>query len=109
MTNEQIVSEYKRLQQKYDNTPDYLVLMEIFNKIDPICVAEEVRDEYGPENVRILDELPKCKTKNDVKLLVFRVIAKMLGDDVAIRNDNYLKISEEIINNKEKFKFRVLF
>lgn len=109
MSIDQIGNEYKQLLAKFQDTPDYEIMKTILNKVDPICVSEEVENEYGPENVRILDDLPKCKTANDVKLLVFRVIEKMLGDDVAVRNDNYLHIANEIIKNKAEFSFRVWF
>lgn len=109
MKNENNTDQYKYLMKKFENTSDYDVMKTILNRVDLISVAEEVDDEYGPENVRILEGLPKCKTANDVKLLVFRVIAKMLGDDVAVRNDNYLRVTEGIIKEKDKFAFRVWF
>lgn len=102
-------NEDKKLLQKYENSSDYDIIKGIVNHIDPINVSEEVEDEYWPENIRIADKLPDCKTTNDVKLLVFSVFAKLLGNTITIRNDNYLGIANEIIKNKDKFHFKVRF
>ena len=101
--------KFAELEQQLYGTSDYKVLREIFNKVDPIGVANMVEDEYGPEIVRILEILPKCKTINDVKALVLRVIIQMFDEQTAARNDNYLKIATEIINKKDRFDFKVWF
>lgn len=90
-----------------ESTKNYEILKEIFNQIDIIGVAKEIDDEYGPEIIPILKGLPKCQTKTELKILVFRTIEKILGVDAAINKENYLNVANHITARKDELDFPI--
>jgi hypothetical protein len=88
------------------NKPDYKLLKEIINNIDPIGLIDletpESLDEYDPEIREILKEDVSSLNLNQFSNKIYEVFVKFFNKDLAGGTDQYDLIARKFFEKQNK-------
>ena len=96
MTKEKIMAEEALLRGRYGNLVDEVAAILFRHDTEGLAKFGCPDDEYMPEARRVLQQLDKVKSADDMRNLVSRVFAEMFDEALDATNEQLIALADEL-------------